>query len=157
MAKIKTKCHLCSGTTKSEVAPEYCPYCGTSLTQQAETAIKQAYSQFVTGKVYGGWDGFLYLTNMRLFFYKTSKIGGGAGGAVGGLVGGLIEGAINSVKKGDAIAFSLAYNEIVSVEVKKRGLFGKNLFINTTAGESHKIQTGKIATWETAINEVIPK
>jgi len=157
MKKIKTKCHLCNVTTKNEVTPEICPQCGTSWTEPGETVVKMAYGQYVTGKVYGGWDGHLYLTNKRLFFYKISKIGSGAGGAVGGLVGGLIEGAINAVQRGEAIAFSLGYNEIASVEIRKRGLFGKDLFINSTDGESRKIQIGKIALWEAAINEVIPK
>ena len=155
MKKVKTKCHLCNDVTKSEEAPELCPSCGTSITEQNENVVKSSRAQFVTGKVYGGWDGVLYLTNERLFFYKISKIGGGVGGALGGAVGGLIEGAINASKRSEAIAFSLPFNEITSVEIKKRGLLGKDLFINTTTGESHKIQAPKVAEWEAAINGVL--
>jgi len=158
MGKIKTKCHLCFEVSKSEEAPEFCTTCGTSLTDQSETQVKRAGAQLITGKATEGWDGFLYLTNTRLFYYKVSKIGPGAAlAAGGGLVGGLIAGAMSSSKRGDALVFSLAFNEIASAEIRKRGLLGKDLFINTTAGESYKIQTANVAQWETIINEVRAK
>ena len=158
MGKIKTKCHLCFGVAKGEEVPEFCPTCGTSLTDQSETQVKQARAQLITGKPTEGWDGFLYLTNTRLFYYKVSKLGvSSALAAGGGLIGGLISGAISASQRGEALVFSLGFSEIASAEVKKRGLVGKDLFVNTTAGESYKFQTGKVAEWETIINEVRAK
>ena len=158
MGKIKTKCHLCYEVTKGEEAPDFCPMCGTSLTDLSETQVKRAGAQLITGKVTEGWDGFLYLTNTRLFYYKVSKLGAGAAfAAAGGFVGGLIAGAISASKRGEALVFSLEFNEIASAEIRKRGMLGKDLFINTTAGESYKIQTPNVAQWETIINEVRAK
>jgi len=155
MGKIKTKCHLCYEVTTGEEAPDFCPTCGTSLTDQSETQVKRTGAQLITGKATEGWDGFLYLTNTRLFYYKASKLGAGAAfAAAGGLVGGLIAGAISASKRGAALAFSLEFNEIASAEIRKRGLLGKDLIINTTAGESYKIQTGSLVQWEAIINEL---
>jgi len=154
MRKIKTKCHLCYEVSAGEEVPDFCPTCGTSLKDQGETQVKRAGAQLITGKVTEGWDGFLYLTNKRLFYYKVSKLGAGAAvAAAGGFVGGLIAGAVSASKQ--ALVFSLEFDKIASAEVRKRGLLGKDLFINATTGESYKIQTSNVASWEAEINNVI--
>ncbi len=93
MKKIKTTCHICEGTFKTEAPLTVCPRCGADLANPAAEAVqKQVHCQFTSGSL-GGATGWLYLTNLRLLWVKDDSAAA-VGGALGGLVGALAASAI---------------------------------------------------------------
>jgi len=151
MAKIKTQCHLCGHTTKSETALVICPLCRTSQYDRREIEIKRTAAKMITGTM-KGWNGGLFLTNYRLFYYKTYPVGASAAGWIGGALGELIVSLITRAKVEDALAFSLTPNEIAYVALGNRGMLGNDLIINTISGETYRFQTYNSIEWEAAIN-----
>ena len=143
MAKIKTMCHICLETTKSETAPDICPKCGANLADRGEEkTIKYINCQYTSGKLSGGSMGTLFLTNLRLVWVNNATAFSYGGGLVGALIA-----------KNQKWGFSLPLTEIKSIEDSKFGLFIKAFTITANDGTPYKLGAKPREEWIEAINK----
>ena len=146
MAKIKTMCHICMETIKSEAAPDICPKCGANLADRGEEkTIKYANCQY-SSKNWAVGPGTLYLTNLRLLWVNNTSAYSAAGGLVGALVASL-----------QKWGFSLPLSEIKSFEDSKFGLFIKAFTITANDGTTMKLSAKPREEWIEAIKKAKAK
>ncbi|MCL2531810.1 MAG: hypothetical protein FWE40_06605 [Oscillospiraceae bacterium] len=145
MAKIKVNCHVCASKSKVEVAPEFCPCCGTNIVALVETLCLRVDStmfgnveKFKVGAL-GAQNGDLLLTTHRLIALKEKVTAAGVAGAMGGLVGGIIAAAVDGKYE---FEFEIPRANIVAVNEDKIGLF-KAIVVHTNDGQSYKMKVPK--------------
>ncbi|MCL2446904.1 MAG: hypothetical protein FWD06_09095 [Oscillospiraceae bacterium] len=145
MAKIKVNCHVCASTSKVEVAPEFCPCCGTNIVAPVETLCLRVdntmfgnVEKFKVGAI-GAQNGDLLLTTHRLIALKEKVSAAGVAGALGGVVGGLVAAAVAGKYE---FEFEIPRANVVAVDEDKIGLF-KAIVVRTSDGQAYKMKVPK--------------
>ncbi|MCL2136616.1 MAG: hypothetical protein FWH40_03715 [Coriobacteriia bacterium] len=140
MAKQKTQCHICNFEVKDEVLPDYCPHCGTFISDPSqETKIMSAFSNYQTPTDKIAKQGTIYLTNLRLIIARYTQVVGA------GLAGALVGAAVNKIR--DDWGFSIPLADIVSAEEVKAGLIGKLIAFQLQDGSVIKISATPRDKW----------
>jgi len=138
MAKPRAKCHICNKPIKAD-SKDVCVKCGADLLHpENEIKYKEKSCQYLTNRLGVGWEGMLYMTDKRVFFYQTAPL----------LIGlGLIE------YKSSKISFSLTPQNVHSSEKNVSVMFSSTLTIKDTDGNEYRISMSRksVEEWYDAI------
>ena len=152
MAKMSVTCPICGFTAKTDEPIPACPQCGANLMQPSgEIVLDKVHGSYSTGHI-GGTAGWLFLTNMRLFFIKDAA--NSTGYAVGGLIGMAVQGAINK-NKTDRMDVCLALGDIAPLEDTKVALMKALQLSSKTQGFICNLVIPKRDEWRDKINSAI--